>query len=117
FDWQRLLRRGVEDYEIRKSNMVKSFLAPRGVMEVVDQLRGWGNRFAITGSLAAARFAPAAPTRMAAVYVESIAGAAEVLGLRDVAAGANALPAQPSHLAVLDRPPARDGLGSAAASP
>lgn len=116
FDWQRLLRRWVEDYSFTKSNRVEPFLAPRGVPEVVDQLRSRGQRFAVTGSLAAARFAPAAPARMAAVYVDDIAGAAQALGLRDVEAGANVLLAQAFDDVVFDRTQEVDRIAYAAPS-
>ncbi len=115
-DWQRLLRRWVEDYGFTKSNTIEAFLAPRGVSGVVDQFRVLGERYAITGSLAAARFAPAAPTRMAAAYVVNIANAGEALGLHEVDAGANVLLAEPFDNVVFDRTQEVDGIAYAAVS-
>jgi hypothetical protein len=51
--------------------------------------------YAVTGASAAQRFAPVAPARQVAVYVDDIGGAAERLRLRPADAGANVVLAEP----------------------
>lgn len=62
-----------------------------------------GLTYAVTGSLAAERWAAYAPARLAAVYVDDIPAAAELLGLCEVDSGANVLLAAPASKVVFDR--------------
>ena len=64
----------------------------------------------MTGALGAQRFAPIAPARQAAIYVDDITRAAERLGLRPTDTGANVVLAEPYDPVVFDRSQIRDGL-------
>ncbi len=70
------------------SNTVNSFLDPRGLDAVVSKLADVKWPYAATGGFAAQRFAPIAPARQAAIYVEDIGRTAERLRLRPADAGA-----------------------------
>ena len=69
---------------------------------------GW--RYAATGALAAQRFAPIAPARQAAVYVEDITRAADLLQLRPADAGAIVILAEPYDPVVFERTKVWDRL-------
>jgi len=116
-DWRALLERWSEDYSFQASNTVVSYLAPRGLSALVQALRGAPElRYVLTGSLAAERFAPCAPSRLAAVYVDRLDQAAERLDLREVDAGANVLLATGDYDVVFERAQDIDGLRIAAPS-
>jgi len=66
--------------------------------------------YAATGAFAAQRFAPIAPARQAALYVEDIARTAERLRLRPAESGANVLLVEPYDPFVFDRATVRDEL-------
>lgn len=90
--WRRLLERWSQDGGFMRSEVVRSFLLPRGVETVPDVLASARDlRYVLTGSLAARSFAPHAPPRVAMIYVNDLAAAAERLGLRAVERGANVL--------------------------
>lgn len=110
-EWRRILERWSEDYGFRRSNIVHSYLSPRGLPALQEALRNAeGMRYAVTGSLAAHRLAPYAPAKLAMVYVDDIGEVAEKLGLRPVDAGANVLIAQAKYDVVFDRLVQDDGL-------
>jgi hypothetical protein len=75
-----------------------------------------GLRYAVTGSLAAQRWADYADPRLATVYVDDVPAAAEQLGLREVDSGANVLLAAPASAVVFDRSSDLDGVRYAAPS-
>lgn len=67
--WRRLIERWSEYYGFMRSEVVQSFLFPRGVEKVPEVLASAGElRYVLTGSLAAKSFAPYAPPRMAMIY-------------------------------------------------
>lgn len=116
-NWRRMLKRWSEDYGFVESNATSSFLQPRGVPVVLDALRSMSEvRYAVTGSVAAEYFARYAPARLAMVYVDDSARAADELGLRPVDGGANALLAAPKDDFVFERARVIDGLRVAAPS-
>lgn len=86
-----MIRRWAEDYEVLTTNDARSFLDPRGIENFTTRLRGTALKYAVTGSLAAARIAPIAPPRLAMVYVEDPERTAETLDLRAVDSGANVI--------------------------
>lgn len=113
-DWSAAIRRWSQDYELRGSNSVSSYLDPRGLTVVTGKLRNAEWRYAATTSLAAQRFAPIAPTRTAVVYVADALDAADRLKLRPAEAGANILLVEPFDEVVFERTLLRDGLTVAA---
>ena len=109
-DWAAAIRRWSQDYELRRSNSVSSYLYPRGLPAMTEKLIGSKWRYAATTSLAAQRFAPIAPTRTAVIYVDDALQAADRLKLRPADAGANVLLVEPFDDVVFERTLLRDGL-------
>lgn len=102
--WRQLLLRWSDDYGLQDSNPVRSYLQPRGLQELSKRLGGVSDlRYAVTGSLAAARWAPYAPPRMAMIYADDIDALAERCDLRPVKSGANVLLVPPIYDVVFDR--------------
>jgi hypothetical protein len=115
--WRQLLERWSEDYAFQRDNAVAPFLQPRGLPAVLTGLAtAIGLTYAVTGSLAATRWAPYADPRLATVYVDDVPAAAEQLGLREVDSGANVLLAAPASDVVFDRNSDLDGVRYAAPS-
>jgi hypothetical protein len=115
-DWDRTIRRWAQDYDFARSNQIATFLEPRGVDTFASKLADAKWTYAATGALAAQRFAPIAPARLAAIYVEDIVRAAERLRLRPADTGANVILAEPYDPVAFDRSTIRDGLRVVAAS-
>lgn len=115
-DWPRLIRRWADDYGLTKSNATLLVLEPRGLTGLTRKLGETKLRYALTGSLAAVQLAPVAPTRLGAVYVDSIEIAQRELGLREVEAGANVVLIEPFSPVAFARIWERNGLMYAAAS-
>lgn len=115
--WRRILERWSEDYGFQRSNAVSGYLQPRGLDTLLGDLRASvGLSYALTGSFAADRLAPYAPTRLAMLYVDDPADAVGKLGLRAVDSGANVLVAGTAYDVVFDRLVEADGLRFVAAS-
>lgn len=109
-DWRRVIQRWSEDYEFASSNPSRRFLEPRGLERLEETLSAAPFQYAITGSMAAQRYAPYAPAPLAMVYVDSIEPAADALGLRPVDAGANVLLAAPKDDFIFERSRIIEGL-------
>ncbi len=114
--WRQLLERWSEDYGFQRDNAVSGYLQPRGLSALLTDLATTELTYAVTGSLAATRWAPYADPRLATVYVDDVPAAAELLGLREVDAGANVLLADPASAVVFDRSSDADGVRYAAPS-
>jgi len=115
-DWEGTIRRWSQDYEFVRSNQTAFYLDPRGIASFASRLSAADLNYAATGAFAAQRFAPTAPARQAAIYVEDSAAAAERLGLRLADAGANVILAEPFDPVVFDRSTVREELSVVAAS-
>lgn len=103
-DWAALLRRWSDDYQLLGSNAVTRWIAPRGVSDLVDTLRGdEGGEYAVTGSVAAGAWNEYAPARSAMVYVRDPRRAAAEWGLRETEAGANVLLVRPRFAVLMER--------------
>lgn len=115
--WRRLLERWSEDYEFQRDNVVTKYLQPRGLQALLTGLAAAPEvRYAVTGSLAAERWAAYAPARLAMLYVDDVDATAELLGLREVDSGANVLLAAPTSQVVFDRTSEIEGVRYAAPS-
>ncbi len=115
--WRALLERWSDDYGFERSNTVATFLEPRGLGALLERLRDAPDlRYVVTGSLAAARIAPWAEARLAALYVDDLRGAAARLELRPVERGANVVLAAGDYDVVVDRAAQDDGILYAAPS-
>jgi hypothetical protein len=74
------------------------------------RLGGSALRYAATGALAAQGYAPIAPTRTAALYVEDAAASSDLLRLKPADAGANVHLIEPFDEVVFERTLVRNGL-------
>jgi hypothetical protein len=115
-DWAGLLRRWADDYSFAKSNRVEAVLEPRGLPALLRKLASYPGTYAITGSQAAYRLEPIAPTRLAMLFVDDARRAIKELDLRPTDAGANVLIAEPFDAVVFERAQSADGVKYAAPS-
>lgn len=113
-DWEALLKRWIQDYQFISSNDVVTYLEPRGIPSLLQKVARSKERIVATGSLAASRRAPVAPTRVAAFYVEEPAAAAEALELRVVESGGNVMLARPIDPVAFERTWTEAGIQYAA---
>ncbi len=115
-DWQRAIRRWAEDYDQTESNTPTTVLDPRGLPALEKKLLATKLPYAATGALAAQRFDPIAPARLAAIYVTDAIEAIGHLDLRETDAGANVVLLEPFDPVVFDRTVDRNGLRCVAPS-
>ncbi|MDR1511982.1 MAG: hypothetical protein LBS56_00650 [Propionibacteriaceae bacterium] len=103
-DWPGLLRAWSHEYGFVSSNKVTSWIAPRGLDDLVTAMsQGDYQPYALSGSTAATNWAERAPVRLAMVYAADPDQAAATWGLRLSEAGANVLIAEPAYTVALDR--------------
>jgi hypothetical protein len=115
-DWPALLERWAADYDLVKRRRVVRLLAPRGVESIEDDLRTWKGQYAISGSMAAARWAPVAETRLALIYSADVESLVTRLGLREPPSRPNVILLEPDDDYVFERTIERDQLWLAAPS-
>jgi hypothetical protein len=101
--WGDLIRRWTEDYSFSRSNLIRTYLEPRGLPALLDKLKAIPSRYAVTGSLAATTVAPIAAPRLATIYVDDAAETADRLRLRPTEAGTNVILAEPFDSVAYDR--------------
>jgi hypothetical protein len=110
-NWEALLQRWVQDYDFVKSNRTTTHLDPRGLRPLLDKVRSSRLRYAVTSTLAAeARGAAVTAPRLAVIFVENAAKAADELGLRPAEAGGNVLLAEPFDPVVFERTAQLEGI-------
>lgn len=110
-DWVALLRRWSEDYQFARTNAISRWIAPRGLDYLLSRIREGEERdYAVTGTLAAARYAAYAPARSAMIYVADAQRAAQAWDLRSADSGVNVLLAEPAFPTLLDRLDIESGL-------
>ena len=103
-DWRRLLQQWSKDYGFVRSSRITRYIEPRGLATLLTKASDVaGVRYAVTGTTAAAEWAPYAPARSAMVYVAEAAKAAAAWGLRPAESGANVLLAEPATDVVFER--------------
>lgn len=110
--WDELLRAWTRDYSLTKSNRVYTYLDPRGLDNFMTRLRGLPQEmgYALTGSLAGARWAPVAPARLGVAFVRDALAAGAALDLVPTETGANVLLVEPKGDFVFERTVADAGL-------
>ena len=114
--WRQLLERWAQDYDLAKRRRVMALIAPRGASSIEDTLRGLGQTYAITGSLAATRWAPYADARLGIVYTPAAEDLRAALDLREAVGSPNVLVIEPDESLVFERMVEEDGLSFAAPS-
>lgn len=102
-DWRGLIQRWAKDYSLLESNLVRSYIEPRGRSEFLRKLTSTKLRYAATGSIAAELKAPVSGARLFAVYVADMRKAAEQLELVETDEGANTLLIEPFDAVALER--------------
>jgi len=115
-DWPALLRRWALDAPLDARGTLRTYLEPRGISPLLARLAVTIERYAVTGSNAAARIAPIAPSRLATIWVDDANEAASRLGLRETDAGANIILVEPTDSAVFERTQNHGGVVYAAPS-
>lgn len=109
----------MRDYRVTESNVLSSYLEPRGLAALGPRMSKL-ERYAVTGSLAGSGIAPA---RLAMIYVDDVERAAEALELVPTEAGANVWLLEPYDSVVFERTqslpfaPAPEKLTVTAAAP
>ena len=117
-DWVQVLRRWSNDYGFMRSNQVTRWIAPRGIPALMERISSSevSERYAVTGSLAAAEWAPYAPARLAMIYVSDPKKLSTQWDLRPADVGANVMLAQPEYEVAFERSVTNAG-GVAVAAP
>ncbi|MCC6812241.1 MAG: hypothetical protein IT381_32770 [Deltaproteobacteria bacterium] len=115
-DWPALLRRWATDSPLETRGSTATYLEPRGLPALLARLAKSNETYAVTGSSAAAAFAPIAPARLATIWLRDAKLAAERLGLRPAESGANVLLVEPADDNVFEGMTERDGVNYAAPS-
>jgi len=109
-DWPALIHRWSEEYSPLRPERVTWYLAPRGLAPVLEKLKGASARYAVSGSWAAAQFAPVAPTRLLLCYIQNVPEAARHLDLRQTETGANIALAIPFDSVIYERTMKKMGI-------
>lgn len=116
-NWRQVLELWAKDYSFVRDNDLRRFVAARGIDVIPGRLADrLDTGYAITGSLAAQKYAPYAPARAAMIYADNIDSVAEELGLVEIDTGANVLLATPRFAVVFERTRRIDGAIYAAPS-
>ena len=115
-DWEALARRWAEDYDFASSNILTTWLEPRGARAILGRLRDASFRYAVTGSFAANRLAPVAEPRLVTLFADDPETAADSLGLRPADTGGNVLVVRPFDPVVFERGECDDGITYAKAT-
>jgi hypothetical protein len=102
-DWAGLLRRWSQQYSPFQRGRARWYLAARGVAQITAKLQTLSARYVVTGSLAAAQFAPVAPPRLVLCYTDDIPSLAQALDLRPADAGSNVALVTPFDPVVYER--------------
>jgi hypothetical protein len=87
-----------------------SCLAPRGLAQVTEKLKAVQTRYAISGSWAAAQFAPVASPRLLLCYTDNAAEIARDLELKPGETGASVVLVTPFDPVVFERTLKKKGV-------
>src|SRR5205823_12074313 len=115
-DWPALIRRWSREYSPFQSARVAWYLAPRGLAQISERLKTLSARYAVSGSWAAAQFAPVSPTRLLLCYADDVSAVARALEIRSTEAGANIALVTPFDPVVYERTSQKKGIMVAAVS-
>lgn len=112
--WRALLERWSKDYSFSKLASGSTYLAPRGLPDLMRRLAGLtaddkAGRYAVTGSLATPKWEAYAPAKNALIYADKPDELVAWADLRRVDAGANVLIGRAADTAAFDRTQRLDG--------
>lgn len=116
-DWESLLRRWAEDYDLVKRRRVLQLLAPRGLDSVEQALtESADDNYVISGSLAAQRISPYADARLGLIYARDADELSGLVGARLTPSAPNLIVIEPTDDLVFLRSRLEGGLRFAAPS-
>jgi hypothetical protein len=114
-DWRAIIERWGEDVGTTQAERMTLYLEPRGIPELLTNLRRSRQRYVITGSIGARYFDEAVPPRLAVIYADPVEPLIAELGLRPSPAG-NVLVGLPVDDVAFARSQVMGGLQVAAPS-
>jgi hypothetical protein len=109
-DWQEILRRWSLDAPVHSRGDAASFLASRGLPDLLSRLGPSGFLHALTGQVAFAHLADRPTPEKVVMYVEDVPAAASQFGLHPAEDGANVILVKPADRSVFYRSYEKDGL-------
>ena len=109
-DWPALIRRWSEQYSPLRPERVSWYLAPRGATPLLEKLKTVSAPYAVSGSWAAAQFAPVSPTRLFLCYADDTPVMARDLDLRQTETGANIALVVPFDPVIYERTVEKKGI-------
>ena len=109
-DWPGVIRRWTQDYGLRDSHVMRTYIEPRGLGALMEKLKGSKLNYALTGELAVSHLVQETPISNIILFVEDIVKARNQLGLTETKVGANVLIAEPFDNVVFARANIREGL-------
>lgn len=115
-DWRGLLNRWSRECSPFRRQGASMYLSARGIPAVIEKLKQFKTRYAVTGSWAAAEIAPVAPPRLLLVYIERPRDVEKAFDLRPADAGANVALLTPFDDVVFERTSTNNGVTIAAIS-
>ncbi|MGI9072744.1 MAG: hypothetical protein ACR2JB_15865 [Bryobacteraceae bacterium] len=115
-DWPALIRRWSQEYSPFQPARVAWYLAPRGLAHTTERLKTLSSRYVVSGSWAAAQFAPVSPSRLLLCYADDVPAIARALEIRPAEAGANIALVTPFDPVVYERTSQQKGIVVAAVS-
>jgi hypothetical protein len=100
-----ILLRWAETYDVFKTNLTSSYVAPIGAADLLRRIGAspQSDEIAITGSFAAVRLAPVAAPAMLVAYVQDVEATAETFDLLPADSGANVVLLRPFDVVVWER--------------
>ncbi len=95
--WQQLLEAWARESDFYKTNQTSSYIAPRGLDRLLEDLRDVKNiDYAATGTIAGMKYKSSAGLYTAIIYTTNLSVLANKLGLRETQSGANVILAHPN---------------------
>lgn len=113
-----LIRRWVEGYDVLKTNVTSTFVAPNGAKSILEQFAqsSISSAVAVTGSFAAVRLAPVAGPALLIAYCADVDSVATQLNLLATDRGSNIVLLRPYDPVIWDRTTRVDGVTYVAAT-
>ncbi len=115
-DIKGLLQRWAESYDLFKTNTAFRFVAPKGAAQLLSQLSAANNRYAVTGSFAAVKFAAVAAPALLVAYSSDLESAGIESRLLPSDEGTNVIFLRPYDEVVWDRTRIVNGIRYASVS-
>ena len=89
-NWLEIIEAWSKEYSFMQSNSVKSYIEPRGIGVVINNLKELNPKtYAVTGSIAASNYEEYAQAKQIRIYAKNPSDLVNQLGLKEVETGAN----------------------------